>query len=271
MATTGRGRFRIGTAVGLVALALVVSTAGASAATRTKRASVDSAGAQSLGFSSGTTAIAANGRYIAFESDADDLVPGDSNDTDDIYVHDRISKLTERVSVRSNGAEGDKESESPSISANGRYVAFESDGRLVKGDGNQEQDIFVHDRATGKTKRVSLRSNGAEGDDSSSAPAISADGRFVAFSSQASNLVKHDTIGFEDVFVHDRQTGKTTRVSVRSNGNAGRTATVLRPAISADGRFVAFQSDATNLVPGDTTSAFGTSSSTTARPARRSG
>jgi Tol biopolymer transport system component len=123
----------------------------------------------------------------------------------------------------------------------------------VPGDTNGWPDIFVHDRRTGKTRQVSVSSGGKQGNKFSSGPAISADGRFVAFESYAANLVPGDTNGWYDVFVHDRQTGTTRRVSVssagvQSNGDSGWESV----AISAHGRFVAFSSEATNLVPGDT-------------------
>src|ERR687892_5749 len=125
----------------------------------------------------------------------------------------------ERVSVASNAAQADNNSFSSSISADGRFVAFASLAtNLVPGDTNDSEDVFVRDRATGQTTRVSVASNGAQADDwSFPTPSISADGRFVAFTSFATNLVPGDTNGIDDVFVHDRATGETTRVSVASN------------------------------------------------------
>src|SRR5690554_197008 len=123
--------------------------------------------------------------------------------------------LITRVSVGSDGTEGDWESASPSLSADGRYVAFSSHAtNFVPDDSNRRSDVFVHDRDTGTTTRVSVASDGTEGDDDSRTPAISADGRYVAFTSSAANLVPDDTNGATDVFVHDRDTGTTTRVSV---------------------------------------------------------
>ncbi|MFS8499377.1 MAG: hypothetical protein FWJ70_14305, partial [Micromonosporaceae bacterium] len=109
----------------------------------------------------------------------------------------------------------------------------------------------VHDRLTGVTERVSVASDGAPGDANSFSASVSADGRYVAFDSGATNLVADDTNGFRDVFVHDRETGVTQRVSVTSDGTQGN-GTTSEPAISADGRYVAFESAASNLVPGDT-------------------
>src|SRR5207253_921856 len=140
----------------------------------------------------------------------------------------------------------------PLISANGRFVAFNSRStNLVPGDTNGTSDVFVHDRQTGTTERVSVDNTGNQGNGGSGVVAISADGRFVAFVSSATNLVPGDTNGVADVFVHDRQTRTTERVSIDSAATQG-TCDITCPAISADGRFVAFVSTATNLVPGDT-------------------
>ncbi len=170
----------------------------------------------------------------------------------DIFVHDRQLGTTERVSVDSTGAEGNGYSTFPSISADGRFVAFQSQAsNLVAGDSpNGFEDIFVHDRQNATTERVSLDSSGAEADSNSEWCAISGDGRCVAFHSDATNLVVGDTNGLLDVFVHDRQSGMTERVSVDPIGAQGNMASV-RPAISADGRFVSFDSEGSNLVAGD--------------------
>jgi Tol biopolymer transport system component len=219
----------------------------------TERVSVDSSGAQGNSGSVGDS-ISADGRYVAFWTDADNLVPGDSNVIHDIFVHDRETGVTERVSVSSSGVQGNNWSAVPSISADGRYVAFESwANNLVPGDTNTYGDVFVHDRQTGVTERVSVDSSGAAGNDRSWFASISTDGRYVAFESSASNLVPGDTNGAPDVFVHDRQTGVTERVSVDSSGLQGNGQSVI-PSISADGRHVAFTSYANNLVPGDTNS-----------------
>jgi Tol biopolymer transport system component len=216
----------------------------------TTRVSVDSAGAEANGFSL-FASISTDGRYVAFESLASNLVPGDGNGVFDCFVHDRQTGLTTRVSVDSAGVEGNGPSFVPSISTDGRYVAFESlASNLVPGDGNGAFDCFVHDRQTGLTTRVSVSSAGAEGNGGSAGPSISASGRYVAFYSDASNLVPGDGNGWSDCFVHDRRTGRTMRVSVDSAGAEGIFAS-LAPSISADGRYVAFESGAPNLVPGD--------------------
>jgi hypothetical protein len=159
---------------------------------------------------------------------------------------------TTRVSVASDGTQGDGGSLSATISADGRYVAFWSvAGNLVSGDTNGKRDVFVHDRQTGQTTRVSVASDGGQGNSSSQDSSISADGRYVAFDSNAHNLVPDDTNYSYDVFVHDCQTGQTSRVSVASDGTQGNRYST-DPSISADGRHVAFDSRASNLVPGDT-------------------
>ena len=158
------------------------------------------------------------------------------------------------VSVDSAGNLGKSDSNSPSISADGRFVAFNSfASNLVPEDTNGKTDIFVRDLSTNTTTLVSLDSAGNQGNGFSNSPSISADGRFVAFESTASNLVPGDTNNVGDIFVRDLLTNTTTRVSVDSAGNQGNKAS-YPPSISANGRFVAFYSDASNLVPGDTNS-----------------
>src|SRR5436189_117254 len=135
------------------------------------------------------------------------------------------AQTTVRVSVASGGTEGDDASLGSALSADGRFVAFDSDAtNLVAGDTNGATDVFVHDRQTGTTERVSVASDGTQANNVSSYPALSADGRFVAFQSDATNLVVGDTNGKTDVFVHDRQTGTTARASVASGGAPPRTA-----------------------------------------------
>ena len=217
----------------------------------TERVSVGSAGEEG---NSGSewSAISADGRYVAFASRASNLVPGDTNGTNDVFVRDRLTGTTERVSVSSTGEEGNGHSGFPAISADGRYVAFDSwTSNFVPGDTNGSRDIFVRDRVTDTTERVSVSSTGAEGNDYSNFAAISADGRYVAFASRASNLVPGDTNGTNDVFARDRVADTTERVSVRSSGEQENGWSV-GPTISADGRYVAFYSEASFLVPGDT-------------------
>jgi Tol biopolymer transport system component len=230
------------------------------------RVSVDSAGNQA-NEDSFSPSISTDGRFVAFESLATNLVPGDTNDNPDIFVRDTLTNTTTRVSLDSAGNQADTElykgSGFPSISADGRFVAFRSNAsNLVPGDTNENYDIFVRDTLTNTTTRVSVDSVGNQANNAflsvgrisfsgSSSPSISADGRFVAFNSYASNLVPGDTNNIDDIFVRDTLTNKTTRLSVDSAGNQGNR-TSSEPSISADGRFVAFRSYASNLVPGDT-------------------
>jgi Tol biopolymer transport system component len=218
----------------------------------TTRVSIDSAGTQGNS-ASYQTSISADGRYVAFASIATNLVADDTNNTEDVFVHDTQSGLTTRVSVDSASTEGNNISDDPSISADGRYVAFASRAsNLVAGDTNNTWDVFVHDTQTGITTRVSVDSASTEGNNISDDPSISADGRYVAFRSIADNLVADDTNASEDIFVHDTQTRVTTRVSVDSSGIESNFFTSTNPFISADGRYVAFESDASNLVADDT-------------------
>ncbi len=156
---------------------------------------------------------------------------------------DAIPK-TKRVSVSSQGREGGAASDFPSVSANGRFVCFESLNKFTNGDARIDDDVFVHDRRTGKTKRASVKSNGDEapGIASSDSCSISGNGRLVAFRSDAP-LVGADSNGYEDVYLHDMTTGRTTRLSVKSNGDQV-FADSADPRISADGRFVAWDSAA---------------------------
>jgi Tol biopolymer transport system component len=196
--------------------------------------------------------ITPDGRFIAYQSAATNLVPGDTNAVPDVFLRDRLNATTIRVSVGSLGQEGDKGGLEPSISADGRYVAFYSAStNLVPGDTNAAYDIFVRDVQAGTTVRASVDSTGAQGDGGSRYSSISADGRYVAFESAAGNLVPGDTNGVRDVFVHDLLTGSTVLASVDAAGLQGNGESV-DASISPDGRFVAFESAASNFVPGDT-------------------
>jgi uncharacterized repeat protein (TIGR01451 family) len=233
---------------------------------QTSRVSVASDGTEAHGdmhtlawADSGEPALSADGRFVAFWSEAINLVAGDTNERADVFVHDRQTGETSRVSVAAGGAEANGGSGPPVLSADGNFVAFGSYAtNLVAGDTNGKSDIFVHDRLTSETSRVSIATGGMEANGDVFGFAISANGRFVAFSSSATNLVVGDTNGDPDVFVHDRQTGETTRVSVATDGTEAddddRDKGGSRgPTLSADGRYVAFESSASNLVAGDRT------------------
>lgn len=205
--------------------------------------------------------ISADGRFVAFSSDASNLVDGAASSFAQVYVHDRLTGTTTRMSVDGGGTPANGHSFNSGISADGRFVALVSDGsNLVAGDTNGLRDVFVHDRLTGATTRVNVDSTGAQTNGASNlsfngGQAISANGRFVTFHSSASNLVADDTNGVQDVFLHDGLTGITTLISVDSAGAQGNAASG-GAAVNADGRFVGFISGATNLVASDTNGTF---------------
>jgi len=208
--------------------------------------SVDSSGNQGNS-TSNQPFISADGRFVAFTSEASNLIDNDTNEAWDIFVHDRANHTTERISVASNGNQADGDSEVPSISRDGRFVAFTSQAdNLDSNDANELIDIFVHDRVNHTTELISVASNGNQGNGQSWLSFISADGRFVAFSSDASNLVHNDTNENRDIFVHVRANHTTERVSVDRYGFEGDHDSDF-PVISADGRIVAFHSWASNL------------------------
>jgi len=187
----------------------------------TTRVSTSSAGVEGNS-PSYASAISADGRYVLFSSDATNLVAGDTNWCRDAFIKDTLTGVTTRVSTSSAGVQGGGDSFVSAISADGRYVAFSSDAtNLVAGDTNGTSDAFIKDTLTGVTTRVSTSSAGGEGNSSSNVSAISADGRYVAFSSDATNLVAGDTNGTYDAFIKDTLTGVTTRVSTSSAGGGG--------------------------------------------------
>jgi Tol biopolymer transport system component len=169
----------------------------------TERVSVNSSGRQG-NLESGFPSISSDGRFVAFQSLASDLVANDTNNTSDVFVRDLRTGTTQRVSVSSSEAQADNWSDHPSISSDGRFVAFESIAtNLVAKDTNGSRDVFVRDRRGGNTERVSIDSSGKQGNLNSYRPSISSDGRFVAFESEASNLVANDTNSSRDVFVRE--------------------------------------------------------------------
>ena len=231
--------------------------AGAGLAQVTVRVSVATNGSQGyrpsgIGASFGSR-ISADGRYVAFTSWASNLIPGDTNGVGDVFVRDIVAGTTERVSVAANGAQGTALSDEPSMTADGRFVAFASQSEnFVAVDTNGVPDVFVRDRLNNTTERVSVATGGAQANGTSLEPSTSADGRYVAFLSYATNLVPGDTNGSPDIFVRDRLAGTTERVNVTSSGSQALGGNSISPSISADGRYVAFCSFCPNLVPSDT-------------------
>jgi Tol biopolymer transport system component len=213
------------------------------------RVSVSSSGLEGNGMSV-QPSISADGRYVAFVSLADNLVEGDTNSASDIFVRDRHTGQTTLASISDRGEVGDGSSKYPVLSADGRFVAFQSkSSNLAADDTNQLYDVFVRDRAARTTELVSRGPDGV-GNHESQRPTISDDGRYVAFESWARNLVPDDHNRYSDVFVADRETDVIKLVSVTP---AGEQATNVSggAVISSDGRFVAFASRADNLSPED--------------------
>jgi hypothetical protein len=214
-------------------------------------------------------AINFDGSQVVWVSRSSNLVGGDTNGVKDIYVRDRktIPQQTRRISIATNGTQSNGESSAPAINGNGRYVVFASSANnLVANDTNNATDIFLIDRDTDgdnnfdeagaiSTTRVSVNSAGEQANGNSTTPSIDNSGRYITFWSAASNLVPGDTNNVADIFAYDTKTGATTRVSVNKDGAQGNGAAAPFNMISANGRFVAFESLANNLVPNDTNGA----------------
>lgn len=194
--------------------------------------------------------LSSDGNRIAYASDATDLVPGDTNGRRDIFLHDRAGGTTTRISLASTGAQSTGTSTFPVITADGGQVVFVSDGKLVPEKTTSAVDVFVRDLTAGTTTLLTRGLTGNGGNGASSTPALTGDGRYVAFVSAATNLVPGDTNGAADVFVLDRDTATLERVSTGPGGVQGNGA-CSQPSISDDGRLVAYDSIARNLVPGD--------------------
>lgn len=251
-AASRRGRV-LGACVTAAGALLLPWVTGAQVAADTELVSVTAFTRVAAGGSAleGTSSLSANGRYVVFRSWRSTLVAKDTNGSSDIFVRDRATATTERVSVSSSSLQMNAGSRAPVISANGRYVAFQSSAaKFTPGDDNEAEDIFRHDRWTGRTILVSRASNGARGNAGSFSPAISANGRFVAFMSTASNLAPGASGWYRSVYVRDVWRGTTRLVSVNSQGQEGQ-ADANSLVISADGRYVAFSSDAGNLASND--------------------
>jgi Tol biopolymer transport system component len=221
------------------------------ARSHTERVNVSTGGSEADG-STARGSVSASGWFVVFASKADNLARRDRNGVEDVFVRNRHTGRTLRVSVSSSGREGDGDSHFPSIDADGHRVAFRSvAANLVRRDRNGLEDAFVHDLRSGSTERVSVGVAGEEPNGPTLAASISGNSRVVAFTSSASNLVRRDTNGQLDVFVRDLVRLRTTRVSV-GPGNREADGPSDALSISRDGRVVAFRSFATNLVRGDT-------------------
>jgi PKD repeat protein len=197
-------------------------------------------------------AVSGDGNFVVFESDATNLVADDTNGEMDIFVRDIALGITTRVSVSSSGEQSNGLSTNAAISADGRYVVFESNAsNLVADDTNATTDIFLHDRSTGTTERINYSSEFGQTVWDSHSPEISEDGRYITYYSFADNLVANDTNLSDDIFVYDRVQAITERVSINNAGVEGNDGSYY-PQISADGRYVSFASFADNLLPNDT-------------------
>jgi hypothetical protein len=195
--------------------------------------------------------LSSAGEFIVFQSTGDDLAPNDFNGWSDIFVWSRATNSISLVSVGSSGNQGNSGSSTASVSADGRFVAFASNASNFLAGDTTDSDVFVRDRLLGQLTCVSLAPGGQLANGDSFAPSISGDGRFVVFWSTASNLVAGDTNGVYDVFVHDRATNTTSRASVSAAGAQG-TGQSTNGKIAQGGRYIAFDSTASNLVVPDT-------------------
>lgn len=217
----------------------------------TSRVSVDSNGAESDSLNTAPS-ISSDGRYITYASSSTNLVAGDTNFADDIFLYDTVTEITKRISVDSGGNQGNSWSYEPSISGDGRYVTYASDAdNLVAGDTNVTTDVFLYDTVTEITIRVSVDSFGNEADGYSNIPNISSNGEYITYGSDATNLVPGDTNFTADIFLYYIDTQETARISVDSGGTEGNGYSFYS-AISGDNRYTVYQSDADNLVAGDT-------------------
>jgi Tol biopolymer transport system component len=227
----------------------------------TVRASLGTGGVQgNLDAVTGTVAISADGRYVAFPSDATNLVAADTNAVTDVFIRDLVAGTTTRVSLSSFGEQGNGASSEPSLSRDGQIVAYSSlASNLVADDFNRVRDIFVYELVSGITSRASVSSTGFEGSDNSSGPVLSADGRYVAFGSLSVNFVMPDGNAGDqlgvgpDIFVRDR-TAATTSIASVTTGGFFAPGQHRNAAMSADGRYIAFES--TGLLSGSDTNNF---------------
>lgn len=220
------------------------------------RVSTAQDGSQAMFGSSGNARMSADGQYVVFSSAATNLVPGDTNNFTDIFRKELATGAIVRVSVAAAGTEGDNHSENAQISADGRYVVFETEAtNMIPEISHGGRQIFRKDLTTGEVVRVSTSATGGMNGGNNSEAQISADGRYVVFKSTATNLVPGDTNGRADIFRKDLVTGEIVRVSTDKDGlqSAGESSDAT---LSADGRYVVFESSASNLVEGDTNTTY---------------
>ena len=194
-----------------------------------------------------------DGLFLAFQSSATNLVDGDTKNYADIFVKNLKTGTVIRANTNSAGIQANNSAFYPGITTDGRYVVFQSNAtNLVESDTNNASDIFLKDLQTGIIARVSTDSSGTQSNKNSATPQITPDGRYLIFSSYATNLVTDDTNGLSDIYLKDLKSGIVTRVNTTSTGNQVTGGDSLSPQITSDGRYAVFRSDATNLVPADT-------------------
>jgi len=230
----------------------------------TELISVNSDGSPGTGNKSASdVSISGDGRYVAFASDSADIVNGDTNSVTDIFVRDRVTGITQRISIASDGTQANGDSggayRGTDISADGRYIAFNSAANnLVSNDTNGKSDLFLHDRTSGTTTRINLANDGSQINAGSDGwYDLSSDGRYMVFSSSDGNLVANDSNGQTDVFVRDLTIDTTELVSFANDGSQSNSLSTF-PGISANGRYVSFNSMANNLVTGGNPQGFAT-------------
>ena len=216
----------------------------------TELISLTSTGTQSNNDST-ESCVSADGRYVVYQSLATNLIPGDTNNANDLFLRDRQTGLTELISQTPGGTYSNDSSSRPIISEDGRFVVFDFAATdLVSIDINGKRDIFLRDRQIHTTEIISLNSEETQSNNSSMSSTLSADGRYVVFGSSASNLIPGDFNNSNDIYLRDRLTGQTGLISQSSDGTQGNSDS-WSPSISADGRFISFGSTATNLVTAD--------------------
>jgi len=203
--------------------------------------------------------ITPDGRFVVFSSSASDLVPGDNDFfTLDVFLRDRLAGTTTLVSDSLTGSGGNGDSTAASVSTNGQFMVFQSDAtNIVSGDTNAATDVFLNDVVNAQLYTISIATNGITGNGASTDPVMTPDGRYVAFISTANNLVPNDTNNIPDVFVRDVINGTTVCASVGALTNATIGTTMSSPAITPDGRYVAFFSTAKGLAAGVTSASQG--------------
>jgi Tol biopolymer transport system component len=237
---------------GSTLVAVSVTSAGASPPSTTL---VSIAHGHSTGAAAGLQSPSVNGRYVAFVSLADDIVPGDTNRGEDLFVRDLKIGKTQRVSVSSTGAQANNSLMNimnHAVTGTGRYVAFGSTARnLVKGDTNGTYDCFVRDLTKKTTVRASLGVGGVQGNDTAGSCLVTDDGNSAVFTSFANNLVPGDTNDMPDVFVRNLVTGAVHRITVTPTGQQAARGGILMD-MTPDGRLIVIESISGDLVPGDT-------------------